>query len=293
MNKIILFLISLSALSCTVNASDASSYGPQVKMPDTHVVPIKDEQNNRQYELLVKLPADYEEHKDVNYPVIYYTDAVWHIEMLSGNTYFMLEDVILVGVSWQKDNNPELVKDVGEYVSRFRDYSIVPARTEENQTKYQMGNAAKHLSFIRNDVFKYVEANYRTDPNNRTYFGYSLGGLFGAYILMTQPDTFKNYMLGSPSVWPRFLTELRSVYKKSAKTLDRRIFVSYGSEEAELSPQIDEFLTVLKGEDKQSLSLTHKVIPGTHQTASPGTVVEGIHWLSAFVPKIEDEEEAE
>ena len=38
-------------------------------------------------------------------------------------------------------------------------------------------------SSARADVITFVDSNYRTDSNGRTYFGYSLGGEFGAFIL--------------------------------------------------------------------------------------------------------------
>ena len=34
-----------------------------------------------------------------------------------------------------------------------------------------------------------------------TYFGHSLGGLFGTYALLTAPTTFDCYILSSPSLW--------------------------------------------------------------------------------------------
>ncbi len=301
MNKFINILLAIVMLLLPATPVWATSGhrpddGPAVSMPNTHVVPITDSQTQRQYQLLIKLPADYDKHKGVNYPVIYYTDAVWHIEMVSGNAYFIVEDVISVGISWQKNNNPALVQEVGEFVSRFRDYSILPARTEKSQAKYQMGQAAAHLAFIRNHVFSYVESHYRTDPNNRTYFGYSLGGSFGAWVLLSQPDSFKNYMLGSPSVWPRILDELKSVNKKREKKQaealkNRRVYVSYGSMEDELRMQVKQFLALLQPAKKKGLSVKQSVIRGTHQTAAPGTVVDGLHWLSEFVPKLAEDKE--
>ena len=37
---------------------------------------------------------------------------------------------------------------------------------------------------FRKRAEKYIEENYRTDSDNRTYFGFSAGGIFGAYALM-------------------------------------------------------------------------------------------------------------
>ena len=168
---------------------------PAYEMPRTQVAPITDRQEDRQYELIVKLPDSYAEDTDRKFPVIYTTDAVWHMDMLSGATEYLMPDVILVGVSWQKDLGFERPHD-----SRFRDYSFVPFSNPETQAKYQGGKAGEHLDFFRKDVFPYVEKNYRADPNDRTLFGYSLGGDFSAFVALAAPKTFKYYIIGSPSV---------------------------------------------------------------------------------------------
>lgn len=277
MNIYLLITWLMACLLCSgVSAKELQPY----QMPDTHVVPIQDTQSTRQYELLIKLPDGYTQNKDVRYPVIYFTDAVWHIELFSAATEFLMEEVILVGISWQKDIDETLRLDAGEHVSRYRDYSVWQSDNPDHQTKYQFGQADKHLAFIRNDVFSYVQKHYRTKPENRSYFGYSLGGLFGAYTLVAQPDSFKNYMLGSPSLWR--LPELVSGANKNSPDLNANVFISYGNLEDELSKHVDEFIAYLKKQNNQSLSLTHKVIDGSHQTAFPLTGVSSLVWLSGL-----------
>ena len=73
-----------------------------LELPQIQVVPIKDSKTERNYELYIELPEDYSENTDKTYPVLYYTDATWHLEILSACQEYILEDVILVGISWQK-----------------------------------------------------------------------------------------------------------------------------------------------------------------------------------------------
>ncbi len=276
---IFLFLLPLAQLEAVEQT--------QYKLPNIDVIPINDTQSNRRYELYIKLPEKYSENSEVNYPVIYFTDAVWHIELLSATTAFLMEDVILVGISWQKDINQELKNERGDHVSRFRDYSISKSTNSEHQAKYQFGHASKHLSFIRNDVFKYVESRYRADPDDRTYFGYSLGGLFGAYVFSAQPDTFKNYVLGSPSLQrdiPALAKHIENTML-SRKGLHTNIFISHGTLEKELSQHIEEFIAVVKNKNDEHVSLQHEVIEGSHQTAFPATGVRSVTWLSNFQTK--------
>lgn len=251
-----------------------------LELPDIQVVPIKDSAMQRNYELYIKLPQDYDKNADKHYPVLYYTDAMWHVELLSAATSFLMEDSILVGISWQTDIDEKLKSEEGKHVSRFRDYSVWGSSNAEHQTKYQFGQAASHLSFIRNDVFNYVDKTYRTDSNNRAYFGYSLGGLFGAFILVTQPDTFKHYLLGSPSVWR--LAELESRASTQPRPMNANLFISYGSTEEKLGKHVDDFVHYLQNKKDKSLTIKQVVLEGSHQTAFPATGVRAVTWLSAL-----------
>ena len=253
---------------------------PSLALPKIKVVPIADTQYDRQYELYIKLPEAYSDTADILHPVIYYTDAMWHVEMLSGATEYMMENAILVGISWQKDIDEELRKERA-HASRYRDYSIRESSNPSHQAKYQFGQAANHLDFIRNEVIPYVESTYRTDTDQRTYFGYSLGGEFGSYILLKQPDTFRNYILGSPSIRGE-IPKLTEYHADAPASLDANVLISYGTLEKEAGAEIDKLIALLKAREDKSLVLKPVVIEGSHQTAFPMTALRSIQWLSEF-----------
>jgi len=279
MKKSLILVVMFLLPFLTIEAGETSD----LTLPRIQVVPIKDTQADRQYELYIKLPEGYKKNKDKNYPVIYFTDAATHIELLSG-TEFLMEEVILVGISDQKDIN----KDIDGHSSRARDYSISKSSNPERQAKYQFGQGKNHLTFIRNDVIKFIESNYRTDPSNRTYFGFSLGGLFGTYALMTHPDTFKNYILGSPSLW-RDIPLLFSLENASLKTkaLEINLFISYGELEKELGVHVEDFITQLKAKKYEGLSSIKQVVieSSGHSDSFPMVGVRSIKWLSNLAKK--------
>jgi len=276
MNKYWLFLLLTFLISTNIEANTYEQY----KIPRTQVVPIQDTENNKQYELYIKLPEGYAENPDAQYPVIYFADAVWHIETLSAATAYLLEDVILVGISWQKDIQDDVKQQYGEHVSRFSDYSFWKTSNPEHP-KLKFGFADNHLAFIRNEVFKYVENTYRASPDNRTYFGYSLSGLFGAYTLMTQANTFTNYIIGSPSVLllAKYQVEIAS---SSAKA---NVFISRGDLEKELTEHIETFVTSFQKHSDRKVSFTRAVIKGDHETAFPETGIKSITWLANQLAK--------
>jgi len=47
-----------------------------LKLPKIKVTPIKEAESDRQYELYIKLPEDYIDGSEKQYPVIYFTDAL-------------------------------------------------------------------------------------------------------------------------------------------------------------------------------------------------------------------------
>lgn len=280
MIRIPLILLTLLLSLGSVFAQE-KEVGTPLVLTQIQVVPIEDTQADRQYELYIELPEGYSASSDKQYPVLYYTDAMWHVEILSACADYILSDAILVGISWQKDL--DLTEEQGAHVSRYRDYTIVASANPEHQIKYQFGNAKQHLDFIRQDVIPFVEARYRTDPNNRAYFGYSLGGVFGAYVLLSQPETFKHYLLGSPSLKGDIpiLTEMASNLK--IQKLNANVFISYGTMEEELGGCADQFIRLLEARNLQKLSVNHFKIKGNHQTAFPGTGVQSITWLSGLL----------
>jgi len=281
--RFIVILFCFVALSSSYASTYASAAASEraFQIPRTEIVPIQDSATGGHYELYVKLPDGYLEESEADYPVIYFTDADWHIELLSVAQDFLLEDVILVGISWQKDMPKSLTEEVGPYVSRFRDYTVVESSNAERQAKYQFGQAASHLEFIRRDVITYVENNYRANKRNRTYFGYSAGGLFGSYALIAKPDTFKNYILGSPSLKGDipYLTEFVSKAESIPEQSSANVYITHGSLEQELSGYVDQYIALLKGVFDENLSLSKVAIEGNHQTAFPMTGVRGVTWL--------------
>ncbi|MGZ8762731.1 MAG: alpha/beta hydrolase [Acidimicrobiia bacterium] len=64
-----------------------------------------------------------------------------------------------------------------------------------------MGGAEQFLGFIVEELQPWVQARYRVAADDSAYFGHSQGGLFGTWVMLTQPATFRRYGIGSPSLW--------------------------------------------------------------------------------------------
>jgi len=284
MKKILVFLFLLPFFN--VGASEYKLYS----MPGTQVIPIKDTISNKQYELLIKLPDNYAKNKDKTYPVIYFTDAVEHIELLSSASYMIMKDVILVGISWQKDISEDLRQQYGVHVSRYMDYTFKKT-INPRHPKIKFGLADKHLAFIRKDVFKFVENNYRTEPNNRTYFGFSAGGVFGVYALMVQPDTFKNYILGSAldEEVPTLFAQEHAALKDTQSAIN--VLTSYGELEKKVAPFVDDFVSQLSHKKYKGIASIKNIVAESygHSDSSPLVAAHSLRWLKSLQPKSKED----
>jgi predicted alpha/beta superfamily hydrolase len=96
-----------------------------------------------------------------------------------------------------------------------------------------MGGAGNLLAFIRNELIPWVEARYPVGAARTAYFGHSLGGLFGTYVLLTEPTTFHGYGIGSPSLWWDYdaIFQREQRYAEAHSDLPARVFFSVGEYE--------------------------------------------------------------
>ncbi|NVJ97309.1 MAG: alpha/beta hydrolase [Alphaproteobacteria bacterium] len=281
MKKFVILLVSIFLPLMDAQGSDHKSY----EILRTEVVPITDSQTGRMYDLYIRLPEDYGKDAAEKHPVIYATDGDWHMPLLSGAAEFMLPNAIVVVMSWQKDSAKDFEGDERPFLSRFRDYTVLPWPNPDVQAKFKAGQAANHLAFIRDDVIKYVETTYQTDPAERIYFGFSLGGEFGSYILFEKPDTFKHYVLGSPAFDSesfKFIQDLAAKRAEDGTSLNANVYVSVGENETDAIPFIESFMSLLQhhktaGLNPKELEIVER---SGHSEAFPATAVRSFKWLS-------------
>jgi predicted alpha/beta superfamily hydrolase len=270
-----LTLILTSIAPCT---SIAEPIPFEITRSDT--VSLTDKNNGRTYTIYTRLPENY--NKAFSYPIIYMTDAEYAFPTLSGATggpmaAKKIDNAILVGISWQEGISPK--------ESRFRDYTP----TKEKSWTSKTGEANVHLNYILREVIPFVEETYSVDSTKRTYVGNSLGGLFGAYVLLTQPEIFANYVLASPSLWydDELMLKLASAHK--ADDLKANVYISVGELETpktgetinDMVSGATRFHDILKEKKYKSLNLKLNIVSSAnHEIAFPTSAIQGLYWLS-------------
>ena len=174
--------------------------------------------------------------KDKRYPGIYAAD---------GNGSFPMVTSIQRTLAWGGEAPAAYVFGVGypteggylqAVLKRNRDYPPTDAGAYARAmlgATFAAGGAA-FLRFLTQELKPELEGRYAIDANDSTFFGSSLGGLFGAWTLLTLPATFQRYILASPAItwndeevwrWEQVCADARS-------DLSATVFLSAGEFEA-------------------------------------------------------------
>lgn len=261
---------------------------PPVSLPDSEVRLLHSAIVGDTYRLQIGLPANYH-HTDKTYPVVYLTygnllfPLVWFI-MTSLNVSWQLPRLILVGIGYDTDEPIQL--------ARTRERDFLP--TSSPKARHITGQAEAFLRFIREELQPFINSNYRTDPGDRTYVGHSHGGLFGLYALFHQPDTFRRYVIGSPSLHHDDLITMdyERDYADFHDDLPVRLFLSVGAREEGDDPLIQpefQFVThvktlaeTLQARNYPGLHLTTRLFDDeTHASVMPVTFSRGLRVVFA------------
>ena len=231
----------------------------------------------------IKVPASYNEQKGTaqSYPVMYVLDGKTAFFPITGVVSFMSEkdhvnyqipEMIIVGVDTEKR-----FRDLTPNASTKQPNGDEAKTPEQKLMMKESGGGEKFLKFLQEEVFTYVEKNYRTNPY-RLYVGHSLGGLTSTYTFLKHPDIFNAVISIDPSLWwdgAKYVNEAPEFLKKMPADKMRKYYVSvidssnYGGS---LQFHTNAIFNIGKAMEKASLkNIQYKVdyIPNTDHSSIP------------------------
>ena len=233
---------------------------------------------NRKYDLFIKVPHDYyrEDNKSKKYPVLYLNDGPYTFKVAAGVTHPReMDKAIIVGISFAHGEK-------GQF-SRVRDLTPV---VDKSWTKYTTGGAPRYLEFIEKELFALIEHKYRVNTDQRILSGQSLGGSFGAWVLLTKPELFSSYILTSPSFWFKddWIFNLEEKYYETNKSLRASVYIATGALETIKNGMKQDmvsghlkFTERLRSRHYQGLKLEDEVVEGTdHYSTFPVGLSKGL-----------------
>jgi hypothetical protein len=156
-----------------------STHYPEATILGTHVREFRSSTVGQDYEISVLLPNGYTTSQD-RYPVLYLLDGNIMMACLGSLVPLLLmqkaiPELIVVGIG----NPLQSVEDWNAH--RCRDYTPIADDTLAGSRGGQ-----PFFRFVSDELIPFIDAEYRTDPTNRTLFGYSLSGLYVVYALLQQ-----------------------------------------------------------------------------------------------------------
>jgi predicted alpha/beta superfamily hydrolase len=255
---------------------------PPVTLPGTEVRLLHSSKVDEEYKLFISLPPGYDESED-SYPVLYVTDANWLFSSFSLLSWLPIPPMIVVGIGYPTDSVADIFR------LRARDFLPTQNEADENVVKeqYQMpiesGGGTNFLAFVRDELFEFIEAQYRTKPDDRTLFGYSFGGTFGIYTLFEQPDSFNRYIIGAPDLrWDNEVCfKYEQEYAAKHPDLPVKLYLSVGTLDEDLTEKnassLFRFQAILKSRNYPGLDLKFEVFEDeTHGSAAGRTASRGL-----------------
>lgn len=257
---------------------------PAARLINTEQRQLYSKLNNQEYEIYISLPDNYVQ-GDSTYPVLYLTDA---------NQYFGLIADITRNLQWGSEMPETIIVGIGYPISAFktdderwgkwlawRMRDLSPTNTAQLDKDFgtdniKSGGASVFLQFMEQELFPFVEKNYRAKSQERTFVGFSLGGLFGLYSLFQKPGLFQYYLIGSPSIWYDNKTVLQTekTYAASHSDLSGRVFMAVGELEEEVNSgmvrNMFELNSILKSRKYNGLTSTAVILDGETHMSAPG-----------------------
>ncbi len=147
-----------------------------------------------------------------------------------------VRSAIVVGVGYPTDNPAELG------LTRRRDLTpptpleaIQPQPGWPEPRAEDFGGAEAFLDFLVNELRPLIAERFEGDVDSQTLYGHSLGGLFTLYALFRRPDSFRNFVASSPSIWWNDRAILKDVEafarRVEAGEVSPRVLITIGADE--------------------------------------------------------------
>ena len=255
--KKVFLIVAVCFIVQTVSAQEVTIPGSQIKRLTSSIVA------GQEYQLHIMLPGGYANSNKV-YPVVYLMDSQWDFPLVTalyGQQYYdgFIPQMIIVGVTWGgKNPNPDSL--------RARDYT--PTNVKGTP---QSGGADKFLSFMKEELFPFIEKNYRADKHDRTLIGCSLGGLLTMYALFTHPELFQRYVAASPAfMWDNeVLYQYERKYAANKSNLSAKLFMCVGGVERSI-PGFQKLTQYLNDRHYNSLQIESRVLENTGHSGTKG-----------------------
>lgn len=228
-------IVIIALTGCSTSLAQSTSLLDNAKpynVPDSQIHDLPTSGNGIHYQLYVHVPPPCQL-AGSSCPTVYLLDAEYSFALAAQIVTHLADrnrmpPVISIAIAYP---------DKSRYRRfRTRDYTPYYFATGGygEDIQKESGGGPAFLEVIKKEIIPYVEVTFHVSRENRTLVGHSYGGLFATHAWISSPDTFRNYIIISPSLWyadGRVYSDIAKACAESPDRNQRNLFLAVGEYE--------------------------------------------------------------
>lgn len=236
---------------------------PQYGLFNTEERVLRSECVGQDYRIGVWFPFSYGM-SDRRYPVLYVPDAEFAFGLATSLMPILIgggeiPELLVVGISYHG------IADWREH-GILRDRDFCPPGFQNPPSESRLPS---YTTFYQQELFPFIESEYRGNPDDRALFGFSSGGFFAMHCMLTQPGMFHRFIAAS-CTWQRadqLVLEWERCYADQPNHPSVDVYLSVGGLEDEQLPGFRAVTDALRTRNDPTLRLTTEVLEGERHSA--------------------------
>lgn len=219
---------------------------------------------NQERKITIYKPPVLAKYREAVSPVLYVLDgelaAYYYCTMVNYLCQRLpaMPPITVVGI----ENEPSSITESGGFDFRGRSRDLTPLVAKDSSIYKTSGGAENFLKFINEEVFPFVEKDYKKAPY-RVMAGLSLAGFLVMHTFLQHPDMFNGYIAVSPAMQMDKNAYMKIAEEALGKATERnhRLFFSVGNEPDPYIPNARRIDSLLKTKSLKGLSYQYTYYP--------------------------------
>lgn len=223
---------------------------------------------DEEYQIGIWLPFSYG-NPHPPYPVLYVTDGDYLFGLATGLIPTLIgsqeiPEMLVVGIGYNRIAGYSEFGKVRERDFLPPDFVDAPA---DSRTPH-------FIAFLQQELFPLIETQYHGSPDDRTLYGFSAGGFFTLYTMLTQPALFRRFIAAS-GTWPgagAYLLACEQQYAQQPFHPPATLYMAVGDLEENQLPGFHALSEMLRQRDYPDLNLYTQIVEG--ESHSSGVIAQ-------------------
>jgi predicted alpha/beta superfamily hydrolase len=233
--------------------------------------------NGEEYQIGIWFPFSYYD-SDQTYPVLYLMDGDYLFGLATGLVPTLIgtqdiPEILVVGIGYNQ------ISSYTEF-GKLRELDMLPTGCVDASPD---SRTPQFLGFLEQELFPLIETRYRGSPDDRALYGFSVGGFFTLYTMLTRSGLFKRYIAAS-GTWPgaaSFLMTCELDYAQQPQHPQANLHIAVGGLEEDQLPGFKTFTETIHKRDYPDFKLSTEII--AEEIHGSGVIahsfINGLKWV--------------